>query len=129
MSGRVLDALGTWLRQPEQSELGRSFVDWLRVVLLPRRMPGVDWPQLENLGEVRTLLAERVKEWTRQWREEGLAEGRKEGGAALLIRQFERKFGPLDEAIRRRINEADADQLLLWGERILTADRAEDVFV
>jgi hypothetical protein len=63
---RVLDTLGAWLRQPQQAELGRSFVDWLREVLLPRRMPGVDMPELENLREVRTLLAERVKEWTQQ---------------------------------------------------------------
>ncbi|MFV1995842.1 MAG: DUF4351 domain-containing protein, partial [Verrucomicrobiales bacterium] len=99
-------------------------------------MPGVEMPKLENLREARTLLAERVKEWTRQWREEGLEEGlekgreegRKEGKSQLLARQLERKFGPLDEEIRRRIEEAGADQLLEWGERILTAERLEEVF-
>jgi hypothetical protein len=116
------------LRQPEQSELGRSFAGWLREVLLPRRMPGVAMPALENLQEVRTLLAERVKEWTQQWREEGREEGRKEAESQFLVRLLERKFGVLDDEIRRRIDAADRDRLLEWSERILTAERLEEIF-
>jgi flagellar biosynthesis/type III secretory pathway protein FliH len=137
---RVIDTLSAWLRQPEQSELGRSFADWLGAVLLPRRMPCVAVPELENLQEARTLLAEPVKEWTKQWREEGREkglekglekgrqEGRKEGEAQFLIRLLERKFGLLDDEIRQRIDAADRDQLLEWGERILKAERIEEVF-
>jgi hypothetical protein len=43
------------------------------------------------------------------------------------MRQLERKFGPLDGNVRERIAEADADQLVKWGELILTAERMEDV--
>jgi len=47
------------------------------------------------------MLADRVTEWTEEWkrqgRQEGKREGRQEGEAALLLRQLEIRFGPLDE--------------------------------
>jgi hypothetical protein len=110
------------------ADLRRAFVVWLRQVLLPRRMPQVEFPEVENLQEVRTLLAERVKEWSERWRAEGRAEGQREGEAQLLLRLLTRKFGPLDPATCRKIAEADAELLLTWGERLLNADRLEGVF-
>ena len=87
---------------------------------------------MEDLQEVRALLAERVVEWTHPWREEGLEAGRRvgrqEGQAAVLIRFLERKFGPLEEAQRQRIREAHAPTLLEWEDRVFSADRLEDVF-
>ncbi len=69
------------------------------------------------------MLEEQSIDWTREWREAG----RKEGEAVVLMRQFERKFGTVSEEIRQQINEADCEQLLIWADRILTADRIEDV--
>ncbi|NOX56915.1 MAG: transposase, partial [Planctomycetes bacterium] len=117
-----------WLQEPSQSELARAFVAWLGEILLPSRMPEVPLPRLSNFQEARTLLAERVKEWTRQWREEGLRKGREEGQAELLMRQIESKFGPLSDEVRQRIATADSDRRLLWAERVLTAERLEDIF-
>ena len=54
-------------------------------------------------------------------------EGRQEGEALILQRQMRLKFGELPEEARRRIESADADTLLAWSERILTAERIEDV--
>jgi hypothetical protein len=121
---QVVAALTEWLKEPHQADLRRAFVGWLRQVLLPRRLPETEIPEIEHLQEVRTMLAERVREWTRQWREEG----RQECGAEFLTRQLERKFGPLDAAVRSRIEQADSEQLLEWAERVLTAERLEDVF-
>lgn len=62
-------------------------------------------------------------------RMEGRAAGRAEGEAALLMRLLERKFGnPLTDSIRQRIASADAETLLIWGERVLDANGVEDVF-
>jgi hypothetical protein len=41
---------------------------------------------------------------------------------------LERRFGPLDDAIRQQVKIADAEILLLWGERILTAQTIDEVF-
>jgi hypothetical protein len=108
------------LKAPDQADLRRAFVGWLRQVLLPRRIPGAEIPEIENLQEVRTMLAERVREWTRKWEQDGQA--------MVVTRLLERKFGPLDAEVRSRIAEADTEQLLEWAERVLTAERLEDVF-
>ena len=72
-----------------------------------------------RLEEKDTLM-----EWTRQWQEQG----RRQGKSELLLRQAERKFGPLDGRDRARIELADADRLLCWGERLVAARSLEEVF-
>jgi hypothetical protein len=37
------------------------------------------------------------------------------------------KFGPLDAETEERVRLADADRLLEWSERILTAESLQDV--
>jgi hypothetical protein len=94
-------------------------------------MPGVEFENLNELQEVKSMLAERVIEWTEQWKrqglEQGLEQGRQEGEAALLLRLLERRFGPLSEGLRLKLRVADADTLLRWGDRLLTAATAEEV--
>jgi hypothetical protein len=87
-------------------------------------MSGVVVPEIENFQEARTMLAERVKEWTQQWHDEG----RQEGEAAVLCRLIERKFGHLDEESERRITAADSDQLLGWCDQVLAATNIEEIF-
>ena len=74
------------------------------------------------------MLRDTVKGWTRQWLEEGRQEGRQEGEARLLLRQIERKFGVVGDRNRERIRRADAEQLLEWGERLVTARSVAEVF-
>jgi predicted transposase/invertase (TIGR01784 family) len=140
---KVLTALLNWVKEPEQDSLRRAFTVWLQRVLLPRRVPEARFPELTELHEVRTMLAERVKEWTEEWREQGLQEGiqkglkqgrekglqegQKKDEALMLMRLLERKFGPLSDQHRRILEEADAETLLVWGERVLTANCIEDV--
>jgi hypothetical protein len=54
-------------------------------------------------------------------------EGRQEGEALVLLRQIRLKFGAIPDEARRRIEQADADTLLVWSERVLTADRIDDI--
>jgi len=75
-------------------------------------------------AETMTTFAERFIE---QGKQEGKREGEQEGEARILIRLLQRKFGDVPEAIRRRIESADADTLLDWADRILTARSLEDV--
>lgn len=102
------------------------------------------------------MIDEQVVPWTEQWKqqgflqgteqgieqgiergiergieqgiERGLARGRQEGEAQLLLRQLTRKFGPLSGDTRARLEAADAEQLLIWGERLLTAVSLDEVF-
>ena len=58
----------------------------------------------------------------------GIQKGRQEGEAAVLLRLIALKFGPPSEDVRARIEAADADTLLDWSARILTAERVDDIF-
>ena len=121
---RVVASLISWLEAPEQTSLRRAFTVWLKRVFLPGKMPGVEFSSINDLEEVRSMLAERVTEWTEDWKRQG----RQEGEAALLQRLLELRFGSLDETSQARIRRADAETLLQWGERVLTATSLGEVF-
>ncbi len=120
----VVRTLAQWIYAPEQASLRRAFTVWLKRVLLPGRLPEVTLPEIADLSEIDNMLANRVQEWTQQWK----AEGRKEGEMTFLLRLLEKRFGPLDETIRVRLEAADAQQLLRWGDRVLAAKTLEAVF-
>ncbi len=161
---QVLGALVDWLKAPQQESLRRAFTVWLKRVFLPGRMPETPFAHLNDLQEVRSMLAERVVEWTEEWKRQGLEQGRQEGiqvgrqegiqvgrqegvqlgrqegrqegvqlgrqegEVALLLRILERRFGPLADATLQRVRAADAETLLVWGDRVITAATLDEVF-
>lgn len=120
--------LAKLLEDPELAGLRRAFTAFIQDSLLPGRFPGAVIPAIQDLEEIRPMLRETVKGWTRQWLEEGRQEGRREGEVDFLIRLAERKFGPLEGGVRTRIEAAEPDQLFSWGERLLGAGSLEEVF-
>ncbi|TVP83372.1 MAG: DUF4351 domain-containing protein [Thioalkalivibrio sp.] len=78
----------------------------------------------------RQRYPEEVAEMTRfaeRFIEKGREEGIGQGEARVLLRQLTLKFGAVPEPVRARLESADAETLLRWSERVLTADRLEDV--
>jgi hypothetical protein len=151
----LVDSLARRLQGADKGPLRRAFARWLHRVLLPERFPGVEIPETESLEDAQTMLRQRVIEWDRrveelkeaglregleegrskglqegrrEGRQEGRREGRQEGHRELLLRLLERKFGTVEPAARRRIEDAEDRQLLAWGENLLTAETVEDVF-
>lgn len=145
---RVVRALSVWLAEPALGDVRRTFLTWIRNVLLPARLPGAELPEADDLREFEAMLEETVIDWTRDWKQQGIEEGRKEGrqqgrqegrkegrkqgrkeGEILLfLRQLEHKFGPVAEDLRKRVRGAASDQILLWGERLLDAEDLDEVF-
>ena len=109
---RVLDWM---LRLPE--DLDREFREELIAFEEETQMPYVT--SVERIG---------IQKGLEQGRQEGRQEGRKEGEAAILLRQIALKFGPPTEEVCAQIEAADADTLLDWSARILTAERVDDIF-
>ncbi len=72
--------------------------------------------------------AEGRREGEAEGRREGEAEGRREGEAEVLLRQLRVRFGALPEDVTARIKAADAETLLRWSERILSASTLDAVF-
>jgi flagellar biosynthesis/type III secretory pathway protein FliH len=94
------------------------------------------------------MLAERVKTWTEEWKQQGLAQGREQGleqgreqgleqgerkgrhlgEVNLLRRQLERRFGPLPSWVAERLEQASEAELEHWAERVLECATLEGVF-
>ncbi|MFM9272179.1 Rpn family recombination-promoting nuclease/putative transposase [Halomonas elongata] len=74
----VLKRLAEWLQAPEHASLRRAFTVWVTRVLIPSRWPGFDPDEisaLQDLQEVHTMLAERIKEWPERFKQEGIEVG------------------------------------------------------
>jgi hypothetical protein len=79
-------------------------------------------------AEIMSSFAERfIQQGKQEGKQEGREEGRQEGEAVVLLRLLQLKFGAVPETVRRRIEDADAQTLLAWSERVLTATSIEQV--
>jgi predicted transposase/invertase (TIGR01784 family) len=118
---------------PTEASLRQAFETWLGKVILPRfGLSEQEAAASLTLEEMENMLAESIDRWNREireeGREEGLQEGRQEGESRLLLRQLRLKFGSLEPEVEARVRSADADRLLEWGDRILKAEKLQDVF-
>ena len=71
----VVSNLIEWLSSPEQTRLRRSFSIWINRVLLPAKRLEQTETNINDLVEIKTMLAQRVAEWTHEWKQQGLIEG------------------------------------------------------
>ena len=67
-------------------------------------------------------------EGQREGQREGKREGKREGEGLVLERLLRFKFGEVSPDCRRRIAQADAETLLVWSERVLTAATLDEVW-
>lgn len=58
----------------------------------------------------------------------GLEQGLERGRRQMLLDMLALKFGPLEQPVIDRVNEAADDELLRWAERMLTVTQLEAVF-
>ena len=85
----------------------------------------------EEVAEM-TRFAERFLEKGRQegleqGLEQGIEQGIGQGEARILLRLLTLKFGPLPDTVQARVESADAETLLRWSERVLTAGTLDEV--
>ena len=59
--------------------------------------------------------------------EKGIEKGIQQGESMLLIRLLERRFGPLSEDRKVRIREAASETLMIWGDRLMSANSVEEI--
>ncbi len=123
LQAEAIEALEAMLDIDEQAELRDACVLWVRE-LLRERVPNVNVSGLKKLEEVSPMIAENAIDWTIPWKEEG----RREGEATILLRQLTLKFGPLDPELEARVQNAEAEQLLEWGDRFVHATDLEQIF-
>ncbi len=81
-----------------------------------------------KIGEIKKDVMTFAEQLIREGRKEGLEEGRREEGVAILRRQLSRRFGTLPEWAESRLNGATTSELEDWSERLLDAPDLESVF-
>ena len=59
--------------------------------------------------------------------DKGLQQGLQQGEVIVLKRQLTRRFGPLPAWAEQRLEQASPLQLEDWAERVLEAQRLEDI--
>jgi len=79
---------------------------------------------VERLLTEDDLLAELDLPYLRKIRDEG----RQKGEAEMLLRLLQLRFGPLSMEVTARVTAADAETLLHWSERVLSAPTLDVVF-
>jgi Putative transposase, YhgA-like/Domain of unknown function (DUF4351) len=118
----LIGLLTEWLA--DKPDLGRMFASWIRATLMRKTKYRIVLPELDDLQEVKVMLAEQLKEWAHGYE----AAGMQKGEGILLQRQLTRRFGLLPSAIAVRLTQASIDQLEIWGDRILDAKSLDEVF-
>ena len=105
-----------------------SVLDWMLQV--PPELQRQLWHDIDQLERNRPIPY--ITSVERMGIEKGLLqsrqEGRQEGEVTLLERLLSKRFGPLEEATRSRLNNATLEQIESWAERVLDAKTLEDVF-
>jgi len=124
----VVQKLGEWLYLPEQESVQRALAQWINQVVVPDRLSSDPLPQVETLTEVKAMLAERVKQWELEWKQQGLEKGREEGLIEGIELALVIKFGDAPTSLLARIREIhDVDRLRALKEVIRHATTVEEV--
>ncbi len=124
----VISNLIEWLSTPEQIRLRRSFSIWINRVIQPPWQSAQPTSNLNDLVEIKTMIAQRIPQWIQEGEQRGEAKGEIKGEAKTLLKQLDLKFGELPEWVKLRVHTADKKQLDIWVERILTEDTLEKIF-
>ena len=155
--GEALQALSDLLRAQGDDHLTRAFVTWLHQGLrVAGPLPAGEGDPLTQLQETQTMLEENVREWTREWLEQGRAQGIEQGRAqgieqgraqgieqgraqgmeqgrheerALLCRQAARKFdaGAVEGLAVALAGVTDPDRLARVGDWIIECATASEL--
>lgn len=123
----IVRALVDWLADPAQTGLRRAFAVWFGRVFLPKRLPGLSFPPLNDLIEVYDMLAENVEAWTDQWKQEGLEQGLEQGLERGLEQGREAARHILIRQVRLRFGTAIAEQTTPLLARIVDLQRLEEL--
>lgn len=75
-------------------------------------------------GEIMTL----AEQFRHEGLEQGIQQGIQQGESTILLHLLKLKFRKISDIYLQKITDADADMLLVWSERVLTAKTIEDVF-
>ena len=78
-------------------------------------------------GFAQRFLEKGREEGREEGMQQGMQQGMQRGEARILTAQLRLRFGDLPAAVYQRIETADAETLLHWSERVLTAKTLDEI--
>jgi len=89
-------------------------------------------PEVDDLQELRIMLAERLEEWAHQYEAEGvqkgLQQGMQQGEALALQKVLTKRFGAIPPDILVMIAAASKEQIEDWFDQSIDGSGYADVF-
>ena len=126
----LTNLLADWLS--DRPDLRRMFALWIRATLMRKQEYGIVMPQVDDLQELRVMLADKVEEWAKAYIAEGKQEGRQEGlqqGEVLALqRLLAKRFGVIPADTIALIANAPVADIERWLDRVIDAKQLSDVF-
>ena len=115
-----------WL--DDRPDLRRMFAHWLRATLMRKPEYGIVMPQVDELQEIRVMLADKLEVWAKAYIAEGEIKGKQEGEALALQKLLAKRFGVIPVEITAQIANASLEQIEQWFDTAIDASFLTDVF-
>ena len=126
----LTNLLADWLS--DRPDLRRMFALWIRATLMRKQEYGIVMPQVDDLQEIRVMLADKVEEWAKAYIAEGEIKGKQEGlqqGEVLALqRLLAKRFGVIPADTIALIANAPVVDIERWLDRVIDAKQLSDVF-
>ena len=126
----LLRLLEEWL--VDRPDLQRMIARWIRATLMRKPAYRIVLPQIDDLQELRIMLADRLEEWAHGYEakgmQKGMQQGMQQGEAQALQKLLTKRFGWISPDISARIATAPKEQIDMWLDRVLDAPTLDDIF-
>ena len=130
----LTNLLADWLS--DRPDLRRMFALWIRATLMRKPEYGIVMPQVDDLQEIRVMLADKVEEWAKAYiaegeikgKQEGRQEGLQQGEVLALQRLLAKRFGVIPADTIALIANAPVADIERWLDRVIDAKQLSDVF-
>ena len=126
----LISLLIDWL--DDRPDLRRMFSLWIRATLMRKQKYGILLPQVDDLQEIKVMLADRLEQWALAYIAEGELKGRQEGkqeGEMLALqRLLSKRFGNIPTEITCLISSAPVESIERWFDLAIDAQQLSDIF-
>jgi len=142
----LISLLIDWL--DDRPDLRRMFSLWIRATLMRKQKYGILLPQVDDLQEIKVMLADRLEQWALAYiaegelrgelkgelkgqlkgKQEGRQEGRQEGEMLALQRLLSKRFGDIPVDITCLISNAPVEVIERWFDLAIDAQQLSDIF-
>ena len=126
----IINLLIEWLT--DRPDLKRMFALWIRATLMRKQNYSILLPQIDDLQEIKVMLAERLEEWAHSYIAEGELKGElkglQQGEMLALQRLLAKRFGVIPMETVSLISQAPLEDIERWFDRAIDATKLSDVF-